>query len=141
MHDPKLLDQLENRPTRPFQGAVFRALRGGLDPLTPSTRGGRWAPPGGISVLYTSLDREGAIAEVAFHWSQLTPWPAKPLDVHEIAAAAEKTLRLIEADLPALGVNPASYKAPKYRRTQEIGAVVEFLGCDGLIVPSARWNC
>lgn len=26
-------------------------------------------------------------------------------------------------------------------RTQEIGAAIEFLGCDGLIAPSARWTC
>ena len=26
-------------------------------------------------------------------------------------------------------------------RTQEIGAAVEFLGCDGLIAPCARWAC
>ena len=25
-------------------------------------------------------------------------------------------------------------------RTQEIGAAVEFLGCDGLIAPCARWH-
>ena len=26
-------------------------------------------------------------------------------------------------------------------RTQEIGAAVEFLGCDGLIASCARWAC
>ena len=26
-------------------------------------------------------------------------------------------------------------------RTQEIGTAVELLGCDGLVAPSARWNC
>nr|WP_050756123.1 RES family NAD+ phosphorylase [Nitrococcus mobilis] len=32
------------------------------------------------------------------------------------------------------------YHSVNYRRTQEIGAAVAFLGCDGLLVPSARWN-
>ena len=30
---------------------------------------------------------------------------------------------------------------PNYGRTQEIGAAVAFIGCDGLIVPSVRWSC
>jgi hypothetical protein len=27
-----------------------------------------------------------------------------------------------------------------YSLTQEIGAAVSFLGCDGMIIPSARWK-
>jgi hypothetical protein len=26
-------------------------------------------------------------------------------------------------------------------RTQQIGAAIDYLGCDGLIAPSARWPC
>jgi hypothetical protein len=33
------------------------------------------------------------------------------------------------------------YKEVNLSRTQEIGAAAEFLGCDGLIAPSARWPC
>ena len=33
------------------------------------------------------------------------------------------------------------YESVNYHRTQEIGAAVAFLGCDGLMVPSARWDC
>jgi hypothetical protein len=28
-----------------------------------------------------------------------------------------------------------------YERTRDVGEAVAFLGCDGLIVPSARWTC
>ncbi len=35
----------------------------------------------------------------------------------------------------------AGSEAPNYARTQEVGAAVAFIGCDGLIVPSARWAC
>ena len=33
------------------------------------------------------------------------------------------------------------YESVNYHRTQDIGAAVAFLGCDGLIVPCARWAC
>ena len=33
------------------------------------------------------------------------------------------------------------YQNVNLTRTQEIGAAVEFLDCDGLIAPSARWGC
>lgn len=48
---------------------------------------------------------------------------------------------MLRADLGSLGVDPEHFEEPNYKRTQEIGAVVAFIGCDGLIVPSARWKC
>ena len=35
----------------------------------------------------------------------------------------------------------SAYGGVNMPRTQEIGAAVEFLGCDGLIAPCARWTC
>lgn len=55
--------------------------------------------------------------------------------------SAERRLRLLRADLEALDVDMKQYQSVNYYRTQEIGAAVAFLGCDGLIVPSARWSC
>jgi hypothetical protein len=92
-------------------------------------------------VLYTSLDREGALAEIAFHWGQLTPLPSKPAALHRLRLTSRRTLRLIEADLVSLGVDLAAYRSVNYARTQVIGAAVAFLERDGLIVPSARWDC
>lgn len=140
-HDPLLLERLSGFPTAAFEGEVYRATRRSLDPLAPSTRGGRWARPNGPSVLYTSLERDGALAEIAFHWSQLTPIPTKPARVHRMRVRAGKTLRLVEADLAALGVDFGAYGAVNYSRTQEIGSAVAWLGRDGLRVPSARWDC
>jgi len=40
-----------------------------------------------------------------------------------------------------LGVPESEYATINLARTQQIGAAVEFLGCDGLIAPSARWPC
>jgi hypothetical protein len=48
---------------------------------------------------------------------------------------------LLQADLLSLGVIWADYPTLDYVKTQQIGAAVAFLGCDGLIAPSARWAC
>ena len=98
-------------------------------------------PASVASVLYTSMQREGALAEISFHWSQWTPVPSKLACLHTLQVATHRALRLIKTDLTALGVAPDDYQTTNLDRTQQIGAAVEFLGCDGLIAPSARWPC
>lgn len=141
IHDRELLDRLDEFSREAFDGQVFRATRQNIEPLVRSTSGGRWMPKGGASVLYTSLQREGALAEISFHWSQMYPRPTKPVMVHTLQVIAHRTLKLLRADVSALGVPEDGYSSMNLRRTQEIGAAVEFLGCDGLIAPSARWPC
>ena len=140
-HDPGLLELLGNFKTETFAGESFRATPTSLDPLAPSTRGGRWAPPNEVAVLYTSLAREGALAEIAFYWGQLTPLPSRPAVLHRLRVTVQRTLRLIRADLETLGVMLTDYARINNPRTQAIGAAIAFLGCDGLIAPSARWEC
>lgn len=141
IYDPSLLDQLEVLPKESFSGEVFRATRQSLNPLVGSYNGGRWMRPKGAAVLYTSLAREGALAEIAFHWGQLNPRPTKPVVVHRLRVGAHRTLKLLRADISRLGVPEGAYAQVNLTRTQEIGAAAEFLGCDGLIAPSARWPC
>ena len=141
IHDPDLLDRLDALPKEAFDGEVFRGTRQTLDPLAGSYSGGRWMRRDGAGVLYTSLAREGALAEIAFHWGQLNPRPTKPVMVHTLRVVAHRTLKLVRADLSALGVPESAYAGVDMPRTQEIGAAVEFLGCDGLIAPCARWAC
>jgi hypothetical protein len=140
-HDPDLLERLDRLPKESFAGVVFRATRQNLDPLMPSTSGGRWMPRDNAPILYTSLQREGALAEIVFNWSQLTPMPTRPVVLHTLAVVTHRTLKLVRADLAALGVPPAEYVQVNPERTQQIGAAIDYLGCDGLIAPSARWPC
>lgn len=141
VHDPDLLDRLDSMPKESFVGDVFRATRLSLSPLAGSYNGGRWMPPDAAAIVYTSLARNGALAEIVFHWSRLNPRPTKPVMIHKLRARLQRTLRVSEADLPDLGISIANYKSVNPSRTQEIGAAAEFLGCDGLIAPSARWAC
>jgi hypothetical protein len=110
IHDQRLVDQLSDLPKIARELVVYRVTGLATDPIAPSISGGRWAPPasGDVSfpVLYTSLVREGAIAEIE-----------------------------------RLGVDLAKYGLRDYPITQNIGAALAFLGIDGLVTPSARWDC
>ncbi len=140
IHDPELLDLLSQYQISKFSGVVYRATRKNLDPLAVSSSGGRWTPPEEYAVLYTSLTREGALAEIVYHWSMLNPLPSKPVVVHKLEVRANKSIQLLHVDLGKLGVNMNDCHKSNYIVTQKIGAAVCFLGRDGLIVPSARWD-
>ena len=81
-HDAALVDALSRRSVTTFSGEVFRATIPGYDPLTASTRGGRWSTHGGPSVLYTSLERDGALAEIVFHCRALADHQPRRLEMH-----------------------------------------------------------
>ena len=146
IHDQGLVDRLCMLPTERFEGEVFRATRVDADPTAASMSGGRWAPPpsgdAGVPILYTSLEHDGAMAEVVSFLADFTPIPApRPVRVTRLAVTTSRTLRLARANLEVLGVDLARYGERDYKRTQEIGAAIEFLGLDGLIAASARWPC
>ena len=146
IHDQGLLDRLSARSVEPFRGEVFRATGVSTDPLASSVIGGRWAPGvrDGVDVpiLYTSFQRDGALAEVVSYLLALTPLPrSRPLTVSRLAVSTSRTLRLVRGDLEELGVDMALYGKRDYVQTQSIGAALVFLGLDGLIAPSARWTC
>ena len=128
-----------------FSGTVYRVTSANAEALAASMNGGRWSPPSnhepGFPVLYTSLDQDGAIAEVASYLSLLSPLPRKPLVVHAIRITTSKTVTLELSDLEEMGIDPDLYSSRNYSRTQEIGAAAHFMGLDALITPSARWDC
>lgn len=146
IHDQGLVDQLSAFATERFEGEVFRATGVTADALAFSVNGGRWAPAAqdgaDVPVLYTSRERDGALAEVVSYLTQLTPLPlSRPLKVSRLGVSTAKTLRLARIDLERLGVVMEQYGERDYAQTQRIGAALAFLGLDGLIAPSARWQC
>ena len=54
---------------------------------------------------------------------------------------ASKVVTLTIDNLASLGVDPKHYGSRDYFLTQQIGTALEHLGADGLIAPSARFNC
>lgn len=146
IHDQSLVDRLSAHAVERFEGEVFRATGVSADPLAFSVNGGRWAPAAqdgaDVPVLYTSMERSGALAEVVSYLTQLTPLPkSRPLKLARLGASTSKTLRLARIELQAFGVDLTRYGERDYEQTQRIGAAIAFLGLDGLIAPSARWRC
>jgi RES domain-containing protein len=140
--DLKLLDALDAHPGVAFEGTASRIVREGRDPLQGYPAGARW-DPGTFDVIYTSLEREGSLAEVYFHLSRQPVFPSKLVSVlHKISVRTTRTLKL--ADLEAverLGVAKKHYGELAYNQTQAIGDAAAFLGFDGMMVPSARLEC
>src|SRR5712691_7442711 len=136
--DLELLDEIDKFARTVFEGQVWRVVRESRDVLQASPVGARWDPRS-FDVLYTSLDREGALEEVYFHLSRQPVFPAIPFQVHRLRVRTRKTLRLQEMQvLQKLGVDIENYVNMDYSRTQAIGDAAFFLGFDGVIVPSAR---
>ncbi|MGH6767524.1 MAG: RES family NAD+ phosphorylase [Xanthobacteraceae bacterium] len=142
VHDRTILDALEGRKAEALDATVWRVVRHGRDPLQAALAGGRWNATGEFDVLYTSLAREGALAEVGYRLSLEPVWPSRIAhDIHALKARAERALRIDTLDrLAALGVNVARYESFDYAATQAIAAASHFLEFDALIVPSARYE-
>jgi len=143
IHDRVILDALEALDPEPFRGTVWRITRAGREPTRGAAAHGRWSPSGEFEVLYTSLMREGALAEIGYRLSLQPVWPSRiEHEIHRISVQTERNLRFADvASLTAFGVDAARYRSFDYSATQAIAAAANFLGFDGLIVPNARFAC
>jgi hypothetical protein len=140
--DVELLDALDAQTGVPFEGDVWRIVRAERDPLQGFASKARW-DTGTFDVLYTSLERSGALEEIHFHLSRQPVFPSKLQSVlHRISVRTRRTLKLADlAALTTLGIVPERYGELSYERSREIGDAAFFLGFDGMLAPSARWPC
>ncbi len=142
-HDDRLLDALSKITGVSFEGTVWRVVRKGRAVLDESRPAGRWNPRH-LSVLYTAMEAEGALAEMYFHLSRgQSVFPSRMEHVlHELNIRTNQTLNLADmAKLVELGVDETRYMEMLYPRTQEIADAAAFLGFDGIIAQSARYPC
>jgi RES domain-containing protein len=140
VHDRTILDALEALGSTQFHGEVWRIARKGRDALRGSAANGRWSPIGEFEVLYASLEREGALAEIGYRLSLEPIWPSRlEHQIHQIGTQIDRALRFADVDsLAPLGVDISRYETFEYGVTQAIAAAAHFLEYDGLIVPNAR---
>ena len=140
--DLDLLDAVDAFAREPFEGRVWRCVREGRDPTLGGPSQSRWCN-GKFDVLCTSFDPDGAVAEIHALLSLQPVFPSKMRwGLFEVRVRAASTLEL--ADLPTLqrlGVDTSAYRKRLYDRTQDIADAAFFLGFDGLVAPSARWDC
>ncbi|HUZ67975.1 MAG TPA: RES family NAD+ phosphorylase, partial [Beijerinckiaceae bacterium] len=94
----------------------------GRDPCLCSASGGRW-DDGSFDVLYTSLDREGAIAEMYFHLLRGQPlFPSMVrYTLHELKVELSEAMPLPTlSDLASIALDTSRYGQLSYlERTQE----------------------
>jgi RES domain-containing protein len=142
VRDIALIDAIEAKPRAPFDGDVWRVTREGRDPVLGGPSNSRWCN-GAFDVHYTSQEKDGAIAEIHAFLSEQPVFPSKlRFHAHCLKVQASRTLRIADLQaLEALGVDVSRYSSRDYARTQAIADAACFLDFDGLIAPSARWNC
>ncbi len=97
------------------------------------------------------MESDGAVAELYYHLSRgQSVFPSRmQFRRFEIRVNLSRSLRLADmAALMDLGIETGRYgalsffeKKQEYPRTQEIAEIAHFLNFDGLVVPSARWDC
>lgn len=127
---------------RSFEGIAWRVTWATRDPLAGGTGGGRWHPPNDFEALYTSLEENGALAEIYHHLSKAPVFSSSHVKMNKLAVRTERTLAFDDLEaLEPLGVDQEAFRRGNPARSREIGAAARFLDIDGLIVPSARWPC
>ena len=146
----ELIDALDAKPRLRFENNVWRVVRGNRDPLLGSRAGGRW-DDGTFDVLYSSLERDGAIAEMQFHLLKGLPVIPSRVEyfVHEIEVNLTSVIDLSNLSvLEDLGLEIDKFgrlsyadRTEEYPTTQQIAEVAHFLEFDGALVPNARWDC
>lgn len=143
-----LIDAIGAEVPVSFSGNVWRVVTDGFDALRPARAGGRW-DDGTFDVLYTSSERDGALAESWFHAAKGQPLiPSKVRKrLFQIEADLNRALDLSgEGKLAALGVNVQTYgrlayfgRTNEYPTLQQIAETAHFYEYEAIIVPNARW--
>lgn len=134
---PELLDFLESRSLDRWGGAVWREILGETDVLRPNQRGARWNPLG-IEALYCSLLPETAAAEVDFLVALQSIEVSKRTRV-QLEVELSRVVDLTDlSPLASFGMERADLLGKAVDRSRFIGHAVSWLGCAGLLVPSAR---
>jgi len=141
IHDRELLDSLERLGGKSLHLDVWRVTwrtRGVLD----VGGGGRWNHPGKPDAIYTSLESDGAIAEIYHHLSRAPVLSSADRILHPLNVRTETTLDLTDAGiLRRLGLTAEMLDSDDPSATREVAHAAFLLDHDSLLVPSLRWKC
>ena len=141
LHDRNLLDLLEQLPAKELDIQVWRVAWRSRHALDVGG-GGRWNPPGRFDAVYTSLEADGAMAEVYHYLSRAPVFSSAEKVMYRIDARTNRTAVLDDPEqLRRRGLDPGQFQDVNPMLCQEIGSAAHLLEYDSLLVPSARWNC
>jgi RES domain-containing protein len=138
IHDPTLLDAIEGLGEESLTDVtVWRHMFNDHEPELSNTGGARWNPAG-LAAIYTSMERDTAIAEGQHAIDSQPLRPKARRYLYELRVSASKALRIEVSDIGSLGLVWEDLESADFAACQRVGAHAAFLGYDALIVPSAR---
>lgn len=139
--DSELLSAVDALDSSEYEGDVWRVTWAARDPLAGNAAGGRWSPDGRFEALYTSLKSDGALAEAYYHLSLAPVMSSSHMRINRLKVSLEKVLSLNSNQLTALRIDEPLASRIDIQRSQDIGEAAYMMDYQGLIVPSARWDC
>ena len=99
----------------------------------------RAGTPPGVAAIYTSLAREGALAEAEHQIAVQSIPPRAKRTIYTVEFTLASVLDLTDSELlQSLGVGQAELTADDMAACRQLGGAVHWLQRDGLLLPSAR---
>lgn len=138
IYSPEMLDILESAAVSAWEGTVYRHMFGTFSPALSNTEGARWnAPP--VEAIYTSCERETALAEAEYSISCQPLRPRARRMLYTIRVSLHNVIDLtVPGLLRRLGITGDVLAGADQSPCRLVGSAVNWLGRDGLLVPSAR---
>jgi len=138
IYPPEMLDILQSAAVSAWEGTVYRHMFGSLPAALSNTTGARWnAPP--VEAIYTSCERDTALAEAEYYIASQPLRPKARRTLYTIRASLQNVIDLTAPGLlPRLGITDDVLTGADHSPCQLVGGAVNWLGHDGLLVPSAR---
>jgi RES domain-containing protein len=138
IYAPEMLDTLQAAAVTAWEGTVYRHMFGANPPALSNTTGARWNGPS-LEAIYVSCERDTALAEAEFYISLKPLRPKAKRTLYTIKVSLSSVIDLSTPGLLAkLGVSDDALRDPDHSPCRLIGSAVNWLGHDGLLVPSAR---
>jgi RES domain-containing protein len=138
IYPPDMLDILQSAAVSAWSGTVYRHMFGLNEPTRANTHGARWNDIG-IPAIYTSCERETALTEAEYYISLQPLRPRAKRTLYIVRVSLKNVIDLTAPDLlPQLGIIDAVLASPDHAPCRTIASAVNWLGHDGLLVPSAR---
>jgi len=133
-----MLDILQSAAASAWDGNVYRHMFGAYPPARSNTTGARWNEPP-LAAIYTSRERETALAEADYYISLQPLRPKAQRVLYEIRVSLRNVIDLTgNGLLPRVGITDEVLSSPDHAQCRRIASAVHWLGHDGMLVPSAR---
>ena len=137
-YDRDLLQAIARITPTHWHGKVYRHMFADYPPERENNLGARWNPPE-VPAIYTSLSRDGVLAEAEYQISSEPLRPQVKRTIYQLSVRLSSVLDITPTGmLAAVGLAPRHLVQLDQTNCQTVGGAVEYLEHDGLLVPSAR---